>query len=270
VWESSGLQAGQVCGTRLDPPWRVDNYEGKGGGRIPVREATARSVNGVYARLMERLCPNKVIEMAKRLGITADLPHAPSISLGSAEVRPIEMASAYGTLANLGEYHKPTFVEKVTRHGRTVVEDRAAGERRVSAALAWEVNDILKGVVSHGTGTAANIGRPQAGKTGTNQSYRDAWFVGYTPQLVAAVWMGHPDKQTPMLNVNGIRVTGGSFPAQVWHDFMMAAMTNQEVLDWPRPPERLKYTILPPPPGEPKKKKRERKRPGGGGPPGGR
>jgi penicillin-binding protein 1A len=269
VWESSGLQAGQVCGTRLDPPWRVDNYEGKGGGRIPVREATARSVNGVYARLMERLCPNKVIEMAKRLGITADLPHAPSIALGSAEVRPIEMASAYGTLANLGEYHKPTFVEKVTRHGRTVVEDRAAGERRVSAALAWEVNDILKGVVSHGTGTAANIGRPQAGKTGTNQSYRDAWFVGYTPQLVAAVWMGHPDKQTPMLNVNGIRVTGGSYPAQVWHDFMLAAMANQEVLDWPRPSEQLKYTILPPPPGEPKKKKKQRKRQGPG-PPGGR
>jgi penicillin-binding protein 1A len=126
-------------------------------------------------------------------------------------------------------------------------------------------------VVSHGTGTAANIGRPQAGKTGTNQSYRDAWFVGYTPQLATAVWMGHPDKQTPMLNVNGIRVTGGSYPAQVWHDFMLAAMANQEVLDWPRPPEQLKYTILPPPPGEPKKKKRrERKRPGGPGPPGGR
>ena len=75
---------------------------------------------------------------------------------------------------------------------------------------------------------------------------------------------------TVMLNVNGIRVTGGSYPAQVWHDFMLAAMANQEVLDWPRPPEQLKYTILPPPPGEPKKKRRERKRPGGPGPPGGR
>jgi penicillin-binding protein 1A len=270
VWESSAFQATEVCGTRLDPPWRVDNYEGKGRGRISVRDATARSVNGVYARLMEKLCPAKVAEMAGRLGVHLDpaQARAPSIALGSAEVRPIEMASAYGTLANLGEYHRPTFVEKVTRHGKTLIENRAAGERRISAALAWEVNDILKGVVDHGTGTAANIGRPQAGKTGTNQSYRDAWFVGYTPQLSTAVWMGHPDKQTPMLNVNGIRVTGGSYPAEVWHDFMLAAMANQEVLDWPRPPEQLKYTILPPPRAEPKKKKEgKRKRPG---PPGGR
>jgi penicillin-binding protein 1A len=267
VWESGAFQSDNVCGA----PWKVDNYEGKGRGRIPVREATWRSVNGVYARLMERLCPAKVAEMASRLGVQLDPAHAraPSIALGSAEVRPIEMASAYGTLANMGEYHRPTFVQKVTRHGRTVVEDRAAGERRISAALAWEVNDILKGVISNGTGTAANIGRPQAGKTGTNQSYRDAWFVGYTPQLAAAVWMGDPDQQTPMLNVNGIRVTGGSYPAQVWHDFMMAAMVNQEVLDWPRPPEQLRYTVLPPA-GEPKKKRRERKRPGGPGPPGGR
>jgi penicillin-binding protein 1A len=267
VWESSAFHAGEVCGTRLDPPWNVDNYEGKGGGKITVREATARSVNGVYARLMARLCPARVIEMAKRLGITADLPRAPSIALGSAEVRPIEMASAYGTLANLGEYHRPTFVEKVTRHGKTLIEDRAAGERRISAALAWQVNDILKGVVDRGTGTAANIGRPQAGKTGTNQSYRDAWFVGYTPQLSTAVWMGYPDQQRSMLNVNGIRVTGGSYPAEVWHDFMLAAMVNQEVLDWPRPPEQLKYTVLPPPRSEPKKKDRKRKRPG---PPGNR
>jgi penicillin-binding protein 1A len=124
-------------------------------------------------------------------------------------------------------------------------------------------------VISHGTGTAANIGRPEAGKTGTNQEYRDAWFVGYTPQLVTAVWMGDPKGQTPMFNVGGIRVTGGSYPAQVWHDFMLAAMANQEVLDWPKPPGELSYSILPPPPSQPKSqpKKKKRKRPG---PPGGR
>jgi penicillin-binding protein 1A len=266
VWESSGFQKDDVCGA----PWTVDNYEGKGSGKISVREATWRSVNGVYARLMEHLCPAKVAAMADKLGVHLEGPQAqaPSMALGSAEVRPIDMASAYGVFANLGEYHRPTFVEKVAHHGDTVVEDPARGERRISAALAWQVTDILKGVVAHGTGTAANIGRPQAGKTGTNQEYRDAWFVGYTPQLVTAVWMGDPKEQTPMLNVNGIRVTGGSYPARVWHDFMLAAMEGQEVLDWPKPPEELSYSILPPPPTtttEPKKKKRKRP-----GPPGGR
>jgi len=264
VWESSGFTSDNVCGA----PWTVGNYEGKGSGKISVREATWRSVNGVYARLMEHLCPAKVAAMADKLGVHLDgaQARAPSIALGSAEVRPIDMASAYGVFANLGEYHEPTFVEKVTRHGATVIEDPPHGERRISAALAWQVNDILKGVIAHGTGTAANIGRPEAGKTGTNQEYRDAWFVGYTPQLVTAVWMGDPKEQTPMLNVGGIRVTGGSYPARVWHDFMLAAMANQEVLDWPKPPGELSYTILPPPPppGNPKKK---RKRPG---PPGGR
>ena len=158
------------------------------------------------------------------------------------------MASAYATLANLGEYHKPTFFEDVEhRSGRPVIEKASRPERRISAALAWQVTDILKGVITGGTGTAANIGRPAAGKTGTNQAYRDAWFVGYTPQLAVAVWMGYPDGQKEMYNVQG-QVSGGSFPARVWHDFMAVAMANQEVLDWPRPAEQLSYTVLPPPP----------------------
>jgi membrane peptidoglycan carboxypeptidase len=124
-----------------------------------------------------------------------------------------------------------------------------------------------------GTGVAANIGRPAAGKTGTNQAYRDAWFVGYTPQLAVAVWMGYPDAATSMLNVGGLRVTGGSFPARVWHDFMAVAMANQPVMDWPRPAEQLTYTILPPPPKEEDKgdgkdkdrKPRKPRKPGQGG-----
>jgi penicillin-binding protein 1A len=218
---------------------------------VSVRDATRRSVNGVYGRLMEKLCPQKVAEMAEKLGIPKIAPDNlfPSMALGTAEVRPIDMASAYATLANLGEYHKPTFFEEIDhRSGRAVIAEPSKPERRVSAALAWQVNDILKGVIRGGTGTAANIGRPAAGKTGTNQAYRDAWFVGYTPQLAVAVWMGYPDGQREMYNVMGRRVSGGSFPAQVWHDFMAVAMANQEVLDWPKPPEDLTYTILPPPP----------------------
>jgi len=247
VWESSGFGDQLVCGSR----WSVDNYEGGGSGPVSVRDATRRSVNGVFARLMEKLCPNRVAEMAERLGLPTIPPEkrVPSMALGSAEVRPIDMASAYATLANLGEYHKPTFFEEVDhRSGKEVIGLASKPERRVSAALAWQVTDILKGVVRGGTGTAANIGRPAAGKTGTNQAYRDAWFVGYTPQLAVAVWMGDPKSQQPMYNVQGVRVAGGTFPARVWHDFMSVAMANQEVLDWPKPPEELTYTILPPPP----------------------
>jgi penicillin-binding protein 1A len=246
VWESSGFDQ-LVCGS----PWTVDNYEGGGSGPVSVRDATRRSVNGVYGRLMEHLCPEKVAEMAERLGIPKIAPdkRVPSMALGSAEVRPIDMASAYATLANLGEYNKPTFFEEIDhRSGRPVIDEPPRPERRVSAALAWQVNDILKGVVTGGTGTNANIGRPVAGKTGTNQAYRDAWFVGYTPQLAVAVWMGNPKSQESMYNVQGRRVSGGSFPALVWHDFMAVAMINQEALDWPKPPEELTYTILPPPP----------------------
>ena len=239
---------------------------------MSVRDATRRSVNGVYGRLMEKLCPDRVAEMAEKLGVSPIAPdkRVPSMALGSAEVRPIDMASAYATLANLGEYHKPTFFEKVDhRNGKAVIGEPSKPERRVSAALAWQVNDILKGVVTGGTGTAANIGRPAAGKTGTNQAYRDAWFVGYTPQLAVAVWMGDPKSQQSMYNVQGRRVSGGSFPAQVWHDFMAVAMANQEVLDWPKPPEELQYTVLPPPPKEDDKDKDKDddgdRRPGQGG-----
>jgi penicillin-binding protein 1A len=248
---------------------------------VSVRDATRRSVNGVYGRLMERLCPQKVAEMAERLGIPP-IPldkRAPSMALGSVEVRPIDMASAYATLANLGEYRKPTFFERVDhRNGKSVIDHPAEPERRISAALAWQVNDILKGVIGGGTGTAANIGRPAAGKTGTNQAYRDAWFVGYTPQLAVAVWMGNPTSQESMYDVQGQRVSGGSFPARVWHDFMAVAMANQEALDWPKPPEELTYTILPPPPDPDKDKDngdkdkdndRRPRKPGNPGPPGG-
>jgi penicillin-binding protein 1A len=258
VWESSGFDQ-LVCGSR----WAVDNYEGGGSGPVSVRDATRRSVNGVYGRLMERLCPDKVAEMAERLGLPRIPPQkrVPSMALGSAEVRPIDMASAYATLANMGVYHKPTFFEEVDhRSGRPVIEEPSKPERRISEALAWQVNDILKGVINGGTGTAASIGRPAAGKTGTNQAYRDAWFVGYTPQLAVAVWMGNPTSQQSMYDVQGVRVSGGSFPARVWHDFMAVAMADQQVMDWPRPPEQLQYTVLPPPPEEKRDKDEDRRR----------
>jgi penicillin-binding protein 1A len=244
LWESSGFSDAKVCGAR----WTVSNYEGKGSGKMPLREATWHSVNGVYARVMAQLCPAKVVAMAKRLGvdIAKRQSHAPSIALGSANVSPMEMASAYATFADEGVHHDPVLFTKVSHHGETLIENRSEGERRVSSALAFQVTDVLKGVIRQGTGTAARIDWPAAGKTGTTQDYRDAWFVGYTRQLATAVWMGYPGREVPMMDVGGIRVTGGSYPARIWHDFMAAAMKGRPSLDWERPSERLDFTVVPP------------------------
>ncbi len=243
LWESSGFSSDDVCGV----PWKVENFEGHGSGKIPLREATWHSVNGVYARVMARLCPSKVVSMAKRAGV--DVPeaqsHAPSIALGSANVTPIQMASAYATFANLGVYQKPILFTQISRHGQTLIDNHPQGERRISAALAYQVTDVLKGVVRSGTGTAAQIGRPEAGKTGTTQDFRDAWFIGYTPQLSTAVWMGDPQQEVPMQDVGGIRVTGGSYPARIWHDFMAAALADQAPLDWSQPAGSLGFSVAP-------------------------
>jgi penicillin-binding protein 1A len=243
-WESSGFSASRVCGA----PWTVSNYEGKGSGRMSLREATWHSVNGVYARVMAQLCPGKVVAMAKRLGVDvpAEQAHAPSIGLGAANVTPLEMASAYATLADGGVHHRPVLFTKISHHGDTVIENHPEGERRISEALALQVTDVLKGVIQRGTGTAARIAWAEAGKTGTTQDYRDAWFVGYTRQLATAVWMGYPGREVPMTDVGGIRVTGGSYPARIWHDFMAAALAGEPSLDWQQPSDRLHFTVGPP------------------------
>jgi penicillin-binding protein 1A len=197
---------------------------------------------------MARLCPGRVVAMAERLGVdvSAEQAHAPSIALGAANVTPLEMASAYGTLANEGVHHPPVLFTRVSHHGATLFQNDSPGERRISASLADKVTDVLKGVVQQGTGTAARIGWPAAGKTGTTQDYRDAWFVGYTRQLTTAVWMGYPGREVSMLDVGGIRVTGGSYPARIWHDFMAAAMVGEPALDWATPPGSPQLSGLPP------------------------
>ena len=261
-WESSGF-SGTVCGR----PWSVSNYEGGGSGRITLREATARSVNGVYARVMAQLCPAKVVAMAERLGVSVldSQAHEPSIALGTANVTPMEMASAYATFADLGVYHQPVLFTRISHHGKTLFENSTKGEQRISPELAYEVTDVLKGVVQRGTGTAAALGRPVAGKTGTTSDYRDAWFVGYTPQLSTAVWMGNPQQEEPMTDVGGIRVTGGSYPARIWHDFMAAALAGRPSLDWRRPDGGPEFAVLTTGQGGDQQRRGRQRPPNGGG-----
>jgi penicillin-binding protein 1A len=214
--------------------WKVSGSSA--GGPMRLRVATEKSINSVFAQLILEVGANVVADTATRMGITTPINAVPAIALGSQEVTPLEMASAYGTLANAGTHIPPHGILQVTDvNGEVLYEPDTTPEDVLSPAVAYLATDMLKGVISRGTGTAAKIGRPAAGKTGTTQEYRDAWFVGYTPDLVASVWMGYPEGQIEMTNVHGRKVTGGSFPAQIWAAFMQEALKDSKALDFTRP-----------------------------------
>ena len=229
-----------------DPPtWPVRNYDGWAGGSMTLEEATVNSVNTVYAQLIMDVGPENVVRTARDMGITSDLAAVPSAVLGANEVNTLEMASAYGTLATLGEHARPHLVSKITdARGRLIYEPQTERRRVLLPGVAWTANQILQRVVQRGTATHARIGRPTAGKTGTAQEWRDAWFVGYVPQLVAAVWVGFPERQLSMVypQVRLSRVTGGAWPAQIWRAFMLRATRRLPVETW-RPPE-VKYVSV--------------------------
>lgn len=209
--------------------WNVRNCEGGSYGNIGLIDATVRSVNVVYAQLIKDVGPSRVVEYAKRMGITSHLDANPSIALGALTngVHPLEMASAYGTLANNGMHIKPTCILRVTdSEGNLIWEHSPHPERVLTEYTANTINSVLSKAVKNGTGTRAIIDRPQAGKTGTTDNFADAWFVGYTPDLVAAVWVGYIDGLIPMRNVHGQTVYGGTFPALIWRNFMRPALAH--------------------------------------------
>ena len=218
------------------PAWEVDNYEGEGGGRLDLVEATVASVNTVYARLVLDVGPQDAVATAARMGVRSPLQPFPSAVLGTNDVTPLDLATAYGTLANRGLRVDPVLVTGVTApDGKVLLSRRPpAGTRALRRDVADAVTGVLQQVVERGTGVAARIGRPVAGKTGTGQQWRDAWFVGFTPERVAAVWVGFPAAQRSMVPpLTRIRVTGGSWPAQVWQLFMSAALAQVPVTPFP-------------------------------------
>ena len=216
-------------------PWDVSTYDNTYTGSTSIENATLRSDNTVYARLTLDLGADKVAAMARRLGVQTPLDvhgaYVPSLGLGSIAVTPLDMASAYATLAARGVYSKPMAITKVVLPSGQVDTKSGWGDpdrkRVISAGVAYEVTRILQENIQMGTGTAANIGRPAAGKTGTTSNYADAWFCGYTPQLEASVWVGYQRAEIPMTDVHGIAVAGGTFPAQIWNSFMSAALANE-------------------------------------------
>ena len=227
----------------------ISNYGGSGYGSMTLDRATRSSVNTVYGQLIHDVGSPTVVDLATRLGVTSLDPtvdYGVSLALGSAEVSPLDMASAYSVFANHGVRAQTTPVLRVTTPDGTVLEDNTAvlGERVVHAAVADTVTEVLTSVVTSGTGTNAAIDRPSAGKTGTAEEYKAAWFVGYTPQLATAVWMGHSDEPRPLHGIGGYAdVTGGSLPAKAWGAFMAVAHQGLPTIEFTRP------GALPPPEG---------------------
>ncbi len=237
-----------ACRGAYDAPWDVHNNADEAEGTMNLIDATANSVNTIFAQLVSQVGPPAVVRMAHRLGIQSDLKSVCSITLGTQAVSPLEMTSAYATLANHGVRHDPQPVESVrTASGETVPYPVSKPRVAVSRQIADEVTYALEAVTQKGTGTGAAIGRPIAGKTGTAEKYVDAWFCGYVPQLATCVWVGYPHREIPMDYVEGYApVYGGTIPASIWHDFMEGALAHTPVQDFVTPeiaqPRTYSYT----------------------------
>ena len=227
------------CEDGYHQPWEVHNNADETEGTMNLIDATANSVNTIFAQLVTQVGPSAVVRMAHRLGIESNLQAVCSITLGTQAVSPLEMTTAYATLANRGLRHNPQAVESVrTASGNVVPYPVSNPQVAVSREIADEVTSALEAVTEKGTGTGAAIGRPIAGKTGTAEKFVDAWFCGYVPQLATCVWVGYPHREVPMNYVEGFApVYGGTIPAAIWHDFMSGALAHTPVQDFATPSE---------------------------------
>ena len=209
------------------------DVKGGPGGSSSLVNATKKSINTVYAQLMARLGPTKVVAMAHELGVKANVdPHC-AVVLGSGEVSVLDMATAYSTFANQGLRKDPIAVTKVEFPDGTVKVFDPTTKQVLTTDEAGRVRFALQQVINGGTGASADFGRPAAGKTGTTTNNADSWFVGFTPRLTAAVWMGYPQGLIPMKDVHGVEVQGGTFPAEMWKKFMTAATAGFDTGDFP-------------------------------------
>jgi penicillin-binding protein 1A len=215
--------------------WEVHNYEDEYLGPITIQQATAYSDNAVFAQLTKLVGPQNIANTAKSLGIKSRLQPYFSIGLGAQGVNPLEMARAFSAFASGGKRvdgrrfgNEPRVITKVANEkGRPIDDNTARPVQALSEENAALVTSLLQNVIKYGTGKAAALagGRPAAGKTGTTENYGDAWFVGYTPQLVTAVWVGYPNEVRPMTyQYHGKPIAGGTFPALIWKSFMERAL----------------------------------------------
>ena len=229
--------------------WSPKNAGGSYSGTMALSDALAHSVNTIAVQLADKVGTKNIIANAKKMGITTldakDDNLAMALGGLTKGVTPLEMASAYGTFANKGVHVKPTAIVKILDRNGNVLEDASTLEKEetktrvMSEREAYEMTTMLEGVIDHGTGTAAAIGRPAAGKTGTTDDNKDAWFVGYTPDIVTAVWIGD-DTGSHSLG----EIYGGTIPAEIWKDYMSSATSDESGGDFSAPSgmERRKET----------------------------
>lgn len=243
----AAVEAGMDAATIIeDKPvkfgtWEPNNYDRTFSGWVSMRNAVARSLNIPSVLVAQKVTPEKIIHYARQLGISTLVSSGPvsdvnlaATALGGLTkgIIPLEMAGAMATLANGGVYNKPVAIVKIVdRSGKTLFTHKAAPQNVVSAKSAYILTDLLQTVVQRGTGTGAAIGRPAAGKTGTTDTYVDAWFVGYTPDLAAAVWIGN-DEGGASLPGN---MTGGALPATIWSNFMSKALAQVPAKGFAKP-----------------------------------
>ncbi len=225
--------------------WTVHTADEGYLGTVNLQQATVASDNTVFAQLDLDVGPQAVASTAKAMGITTELDGIPAEGLGGLRigVSPLEMASAYGTLAAGGLHRKPIAVEKVVfPSGRVDRPEGGRPQRVLSEPAAWEVTRLLHDNITEGTGTAAYTGcAGQAGKTGTTDEYTDAWFAGYQPNLSTVVWVGYPESNDiSMTSVHGITVFGGTFPAEIWHSLYTGAGIPCE--EFTEPEEQISWS----------------------------
>jgi penicillin-binding protein 1A len=225
----------EVGSCDTDPPtaWCPETYDHSYVGATSIENGTLRSDNTVFARLTLDVGPENVAAMAKKLGVRTDLrtqegAYVPSMGLGSRVVTPLDLASAYSTIAAGGIYSEPMAIRRVVLPGGKIDRDAGWGvpkrKRVIADWVAAEVTRILGENMTGGTGTGAYFGKTSAGKTGTTDNFADAWFCGFTPSLEATVWIGYPQGEIPMRSVHGISVSGPTFPAEIWRLFMEKAV----------------------------------------------
>jgi membrane peptidoglycan carboxypeptidase len=207
------------------------NYGGGYSGAMTIRTALTVSANVPAVKIGRAVGLDKVIETCRTLGIKSPMEPVTSLPLGAIGLTPLEMAGAYATFASNGWYSDTTIIVRVTDSTGNVLLDNTPKPRLVLDPWATaSLTNVLQGVINGGTGKAAQIGRPAAGKTGTTSSERDVWFVGYTPQLSTAVWIGN-DNNRPL----GGGATGGQYAAPIWRNFMLKALKNEPAQSFPAP-----------------------------------
>jgi len=223
------------------PDWVVENYgnERFDTNEMTVINATIHSVNVVYAQLIMKVGAKNVEKLLSDMEIY-DIGSNPAIALGGLEngISPLDVSKIFSTLANNGIYRQPVCILKITDSvGNVLYEYNPDLNKKVilDEPSAYYTTKILQRVITEGTGKRANIGRPAAGKTGTTSDYRDAWFGGYTPELTTVVWMGYLESNKPMEKIDGRTVVGGSFPAEIWREFMSAALKDKPISEFKSP-----------------------------------